>query len=140
MDLPCSEIYKFGTLFNEISQGNQPRLLSKWLEVADVLGDATKWPHNIRKLFWSSNLRHFDRILVCTLVHVNGLNPLLFEEWWRLIGFARDRSAERHLQSLLELFDEGRYADSLYAYNIAQNQYHYLSRRVRQYQPRHLRQ
>ena len=44
----------------------------------DIIGDAGKWPKLIRRLFWTENLKHFQRCIVAAFVYVNGLDPDIF--------------------------------------------------------------
>jgi len=110
-----------------------------WIDIQDQIGDATQWPHTIRRLFWTRNINHWERILLCTFCWVNGLNPVVFEEWWRLIGLCRDRAAENHMAALFRLFEGGRNY-TLYAFNMAMNRYEYLDGRPRRYVHRSMRQ
>ena len=45
-----------------------------WFEIQDIIGPANKWPHIIRRLFWSK-VRHDMRPIVAAFVVINGLNP-----------------------------------------------------------------
>lgn len=49
-----------------------------WMTIQDVIGPASQWPFLIRRLFWSTHLTHWERILISTFVFVNGLNPVIF--------------------------------------------------------------
>ena len=42
-----------------------------WTDIQDVIGNASKWPKGIRKLFWTRNLSHFQMCLVAAFVYVN---------------------------------------------------------------------
>ena len=69
-----------------------------WMAIQDIIGSASLWAHNIRRLFWTPNLKHFERIIVCTFVFINGLNPEIFLEWALLLNLGRDPSAHRWYQ------------------------------------------
>ena len=98
-----------------------------WISIQDIIGDARRWPYNIRRLFWTPFLTHFNRLLISDFVYVNGLNPSVFLEWIDLIGLARDTSAWNHFTSIQRLFEQGRYSRALYAYNVTNNRYEYLN-------------
>ena len=100
-----------------------------WTSIQDIIGPAPQWPHLIRRLFWTKNLKHWDRILVCTFCFINGLNPLVLEEWAVLIGMCSNRSAINHMRALLRLFEGGRNY-TLYAWNVSNRRYEYLDGRV----------
>lgn len=70
------------------------------MAIQDIIGPAKEWPFLIRRLFWTRFLRHWQRILICAFVYVNGLDPLLFKEWVTLKGLARDASAFNHFDAL----------------------------------------
>lgn len=71
-----------------------------WRDIQDIIGPAAQWPYEVRRLFWTSGLAHFQRILICTFCFVNGLNPLVFYEWAELMNLARDAAAWRHFHCL----------------------------------------
>lgn len=52
-----------------------------WCLIQENIGDAKMWPAKIRRLFWTSDPRHWDRILLCTFVVVNGLDLEIFKDW-----------------------------------------------------------
>ena len=103
-----------------------------WMTIQDIVGEASLWPVLIRRLFWTPNLIHWHRILICTFVYVNGLNPEIFFEWVNLLQLGRDSAAYRHFRALFRLFENGRNY-TLYAYNVTNNSYEYLNGNVRFY-------
>ena len=64
-------------------------------DICDIIGSSEEWPKRISELFWSRNITHWDRFILCTFVVVNGLNPQLFLEWINVIGMARDKHSLR---------------------------------------------
>ena len=50
-----------------------------------------------RHLFWTRNLYHFKRILVWTFIFVNGLNPIVFNEWMLLMNLCKHQAAINHV-------------------------------------------
>lgn len=108
-----------------------------WLVLQDLMGSAKKWPKVIRRIFWTKNLKHWNRILLCTFCYVNGLNPVLLIEWVELMGLCRDGSGIRHITALFKLYEKRSYR--LYAYNVAMGRYEYLDGTVRHYVHRSLR-
>lgn len=115
-------------------------IYEKWMLIQDIIGPARLWPHTIRRLFWTTNVTHFNRIILSAFVYVNGLNPEIFYEWIACIGLARDRAANNHFRALFTLFHNGHYQKSLYAYNVSSGRYEYLDGTVRVYIPRWRRQ
>ena len=108
------------------------QIYEKWMEIQEIIGAANKWPFRIRRLFWTQNIKHFDRLLVAAFVYVNGLNPVIFLEWAHLNSMCRDHTGYKHFTNLLfELFDQRKY--NLYAYNVGNNRYEYLDGTVRRY-------
>lgn len=98
-----------------------------WLEIQDVIGNASLWPRCIRRLFWKKNLRHFERVLVGTFIWVNGLNPDVFIEWAFRIGcLVPNSSGYRHFVGFLRTVENGR-RYKLYSWNIAMGCYQDLA-------------
>ena len=99
-----------------------------WADIQDIVGKASLWPHKIRQLFWSKNIKHWDRILICCFVFVNGLNPTVFLEWCDLKGLCRDFSARHEIISLLRTFEDNpsKYRN-WYQYNVSQGRWETLS-------------
>ena len=112
----------------------------QWTLIQDIIGPAKLWPHKIRNLFWTKNLQHFDRLIVCAFVYVNGLNPELFFEWTELLELARYRPARNHFRAIFKYFYNGNCSRSLYAFNVTNNRYEYLDGTVRRYVNRQNRQ
>ena len=111
-----------------------------WEDIQDIIGPAREWPYRIRRLFWTRNLNHFQRILVCSFCWVNGLNPLVLMEWMELMNQLRDGAAVRHVRALFRIFEERHRNYNLYAYNVSQGYYQYIDGRIRHYVPRNQRQ
>ncbi|MEW8548563.1 MAG: hypothetical protein AB2693_34105 [Candidatus Thiodiazotropha sp.] len=111
---------------------------SLWISMQDIIGNASKWPKLIRRLFWTRNLRHFQRCIVAAFVYVNGLNPDIFMEWAEKQLLCRDQAAFNHFRNLFKAFAEKKY--KLYAYNVTNNRYEYIDGTVRVYQPAEKRQ
>lgn len=110
-----------------------------WKSMQDVIGDASKWPKLIRRLFWKRNLKQFNRCIVAAFVYVNGLNPEIFLQWVETQFLCRDKKGFEHFKFLFKKFDEGKYRN-LYAYNVTNNRYEYIDGTVRIYQPAQNRQ
>ena len=109
------------------------KIFETWKLMQDIVGKASAWPKNIRRLFWTRCVKHFDRIIMAAFVYVNGLNPEIFFEWAELLHVFRDSSGLRHCQNLFKLFDNGRYSKALYAYNITTGRYEYIDGSPRVY-------
>ena len=57
---------------------------------------------------------------MCTHMYVNGLNPIILLEWLtvNMLCVAGD-SRYSHIKRVLEYMTEGRYARSVYAWNVS---------------------
>ena len=73
-------------------------------DICDIIGPSEQWPKKILELFWSRNVGHWDRFMLCTFVVVNGLNPEFFLEWIDVISMATDKHSIREFKSLLDTF------------------------------------
>ena len=105
-----------------------------WILIQDIIGPASSWPHLIRKLFWTKNVTHFNRVLMVAFVYVNGLHFDVFLKWCEIIGSYRDRAARNHVIALHKLIENQKYkSTSLYAYNVFQKRYEYLDGSFRRY-------
>ena len=102
------------------------------MDIQEIIGDASKWPKKIRKLFWTRGVKHFDRILLATFVIVNGLNPVMFTERARLLDLGNDEAAYRHFEALFKILPEKSYS-GLYAFNITTAGTSRVDGRVRHY-------
>ena len=100
------------------------QIYESWMAIIDSIGDAKLWPKHIRRLFWTKNVVHWERILIASFSYVNGLNPVMLLEWADLMGLCRDGSGRRHLQALYQLFENRNYR--LYAFNVDNNRYEWL--------------
>lgn len=89
----------------EKNKSRNRKIYELWSSIQDIVGNAKLWPKRIRRNFWTSGLKHFDRIITSTFVYVNGLNPELFYEWVDLLNLASDRDAYRHFRELFKSFE-----------------------------------
>lgn len=53
-----------------------------WHDIEDIIAPSKEWPDWIRNLFWTQNLNHAQRPMICAFVIFNGLNP----EVWKIIS------------------------------------------------------
>ena len=97
------------------------------MDIQDIVGVANLWPRNIRRHFWATHLRHWERICMAAFMLINGLNPEVFYGWCDLRGqFRRGSSVHRHFTQLFRYFEEGvRY--SLWSWNVAHHRYEWLN-------------
>ena len=108
-----------------------------WSDIQDLIGKASLWPQRIRYLFWKKQMSHWERILICAFTYVNGLNPEILLQWVTLNNLCvADDSHYSHLKRVLQYMTEGRYARSLYAWNVTTNRPEYLNGEVRLYNRR----
>ena len=81
------------------------------------MGDASLWPINIRRIFWTKYSNNMQRVLLCIFCYVNGLSPDVILEWNNCFQIFRDNSAIQHFLFVNSALEGGRYR-YLYAYNI----------------------
>ena len=98
-----------------------------WDDICDIIGQEDEWPTKIRNLFWQPNCKHVDRFQLATYVVVNGLNPEVFMEWVDVMHLARDLSAKKEFESLLNAFN----SNPMKWNNICNHQYEYLNGEVK---------
>ena len=115
-----------------MSLSNNRLIYESWRDIQYIIGEANRWPPRMRRLFWTQGVQHFDRILLATLVLVNGLNPEQFMDWARLMKLGRDESAYRHFDYLF-LTILLQKSQSLYALNITTGRYEYINGEPRYY-------
>ena len=85
-----------------VSNSKNRQIYEKWLEIHEIISGAYKWPFRIIKLFWTQNIKNFDRLLVAAFVYVNGLNPVIFLEWAHLNSMCRDYTGYKHFTNLFD--------------------------------------
>ena len=77
-----------------------------WRDITEIyLGPARDWPKSIRNLFWTRNLKQFQRFLIFTFVYINPLPREVFFQWVELMHLCRDRNAYEQRQNLFRAFD-----------------------------------
>ena len=101
-------------------------------DICDIIGPADEWPTVIRTLFWTPSCTHWNRTKVTAFAVVNGLHPEVFMEWVDLMGLASDKSARREFISwLTQLTTNPQKWHKIYAYNVLNHQYEYVTGEVR---------
>ena len=95
-----------------------------WVTIGDVIGEAKNWPKEMRKLFWTPNLKNFQRFLVCLFSYINGLHPDILLEWVTMKGLCRDMQAYHHIRYLMDdlEFKPAKYK-KYYQYNVSLGRY-----------------
>ena len=101
-----------------------------WKDLQTVIGAANRWPIHIRRLFWTVNLRAWQRVIIAGFVWVNNLNPVIFEEWALELGlYTPGSSGASHFAGLFKLFEDTP-TDSgiqhLYGWNVKKGHYYTL--------------
>lgn len=104
-----------------------------WKTIQDIIGKASLWPYRIRRIFWSQNISHWNRILVCAFVFVNGLNPELFYEWADIRGMCSDNNSRKEIKSLLTAFENNPNKYNWYSYNVSHNRWETLGGKTVRY-------
>jgi hypothetical protein len=103
------------------------QIFESWSLLQEMMGPASHWPPQIRKLFWTKNIRNFQRLQLATFCYVNRLNPVLCMEWAELLGMLRDTSAKLHLCYLFNKFESASPSFmKYYAYNVTNLFYEYV--------------
>ena len=67
-----------------ISLSSQDKYYSTWFTIQDLIGPASSWPKKIHILFWTKNIRHFQRALTTAFTYCNGLAVIVL--WSGLIS------------------------------------------------------
>ena len=94
-----------------------------WRDVQDYIGfPANTWPKKIRQLFWTPNLKYFQRFLVTVFSYMNGLQLHQLLNWLHLMGCLRDQAAENHVASLWKSYLRGHNGHH-YAFDLRANCY-----------------
>ena len=109
------------------------RYITLWTDILDIIGPTENWPKIIRKLFWTKDVKHWDRVMLATFVYYNGLNPIVLMEWANLFGLCHDKNAENEFHSLFKASKEGKHYN-LYAYIVLTGRYEYYDGRSVQFQ------
>lgn len=111
--------------YQNIMSARSREIYLKWREIQDIIGDASEWPHRIRRLFWTTNIRNFERLLVAAFSYVNGLHPDILMNWASLMNLCRDQAAVRHFAYLFRAFDNKKY-QKYYAWNVTTRRYEHV--------------
>ena len=100
-----------------------------WTDITDIyLGPARNWPTYYRSLFWTKNIKYFQRYRLAIFVFINSLPTDIFFKWCKLMGLLRDQSAKTHMRSLLLIcFPRGDYGSTGYSYSIVSGKLQYLN-------------
>ena len=79
-------------------------------------------------------MSHWKRIMLCAVTYVNGLNLFILLEWITMNKLCvTGDSHYSHIILVLEYMTEGRYAKSLYAWNVSTSRPEYLKGEIRLY-------
>lgn len=69
--------FSFGLIFIMENQNKKQEIDDLWFTIQDLIGPAASWPKWIRDLFFTRNLNHAQRPLICAFVIFNGLDPVV---------------------------------------------------------------
>ena len=114
------------------------KIFECWSLIQEIVGPAKLWPKLARRLCWTPNLKHFNRILLVTFFYINGLDPSIFMEWVELLNLGTDRAAQNHYAALYKMFRNGHYYN-MYGWHVSNGRYEYLNGNIRYYVPKHAR-
>ena len=102
-----------------------------WTDIQDIIGEASKWPPRIRKLFWTRGLSYFNRFLFTTFCYINGLDLDIIMQWAQRMNLLNDDEAKRHVMQLYRRMEAGIYNDhrmyNYYSYNVTNSRYEYVN-------------
>lgn len=73
-----------------------------WAHIKDILTPVDMWPKGMRLLFWKEP-RYQDRLTLMCFAWVNGLDPELLIEWFRITGKLYKKDREQHFRSILKV-------------------------------------
>lgn len=109
----------------------------KFAEIEDIVGVSTSWPHFMKALFTSKHLSHWNRVVFSAFAFVNGLNPIIVQEYLIVLNNYRPWSEIREIRSLLRAFEHcPRNYSTTYAFNVSSGKYEYIDGRLRVYKPK----
>lgn len=94
-------------------------------EIQDIIGDFSLWPHNIQTWFIHGVPQGRGqrlRPIMAAFFWVNGLNPIVVQEWCMLNPTVFSERAVNHLAWLFQSFENG-YLKYMYSYNITMGRY-----------------
>ena len=93
-----------------------------WSDIEDLIGeDDTKWPADIRKIFWMKDIGHVARLKIVTFSAVNGLPPHKLTEWLMKFGCIDgiDKDACFHMDWLIDqCYHAAIYKNYWFGYNV----------------------
>ena len=95
-----------------------------WMDIQEIIGEASEWPRNIRYLFWKKGVTHWERVLLSGFCYVNALHPDIFMEWADHIRLFNNSDARHHMKSLFKRYHEGKHT-KLYAWHVTMRRYEY---------------
>ena len=99
-------------------------------EIQDIIGPAKSWPLRVQNWFLFGvpkrvGTAHRLRPLMATFFYVNGLNPLVFDEWCAFDTDSHPMVDRSHYRWLFRSFERG-FMSYAYAWNVSQGEYQYL--------------
>lgn len=100
-------------------------------EIQDIIGPASQWPWNVHQWFLhgipqGTGQSHRLRPLFVAFFYVNGLNPIVLNEWCSLDGAAHPMMARTHYTYLYSSFERG-HLKYMYAWNVTMGHYQYIN-------------
>ena len=112
------------------------KICQLWLDIQDIIGPVHNWPPKIRNLFFTANLRHYQRLKVCAFVYVNGLNPVMLFEWNEHFGLVTKPDALWECRNWFKEFDTNVFKwQDMYQYNVYHDKYEFIDGRVKFHLP-----
>ena len=99
-------------------------------EIQDIIGPANLWPHRVHNWFLYGvpkgvGKAHRLRPLMAVFFYVNGLNPVVFDEWCAFDKDSHPLVDRSHYRWLFRSFERG-FMSYAYSWNISQGHYQYI--------------
>jgi hypothetical protein len=105
-----------------------------WYTMQKIIGNASLWPADIRRLFWTPNLEDWQLVMICAFAFVNGLKSGCFFEWVEINKLCQTEIGMIHLRAMAGGHNSGgtwnKDVRNIFAYNVSLNKYQTLNGEV----------
>jgi len=102
--------------------------------ICDIIGDKSLWPRSIVQAYESRHMTYGQRFKLVIFNYVNGLNPLIFQDFCIERRTLRDDEALNHIQRISEICEAGNlYRKTWYSFNVANTCWQYLDGSTKYY-------
>ena len=102
--------------------------------ICDIIGPKALWPQSIVQAYESSHMTNGQRFKLVIFNYVNGLNPIIFEEFCIARRTLRDDAALNHIQRISQICEAGILnRRTWYSFNVANTCWQYLDGSTKYY-------